>query len=90
MSGWVIRKDPRRLGCEVELGEEEKCFVYLLSLLSSLALYWCNRSYVRLFPVKRNVWVMQTMYLMALSHSVAHGRKMLAFSLQKGLVMKLI
>lgn len=34
--------------------------------------------------------MMQTMYLMALSHSVAHGRKMLAFSLRKDLVIKFI
>lgn len=56
LSGWMIRKDPGRLGCEVELRGEEKCFLYLLSLLISLALYWCNRSYVIVYLLWKGIF----------------------------------
>lgn len=89
LSGWVIRKDPGRLGHEVELRGAKECFVYLLSLLGSLAWFWCNRScFYYLCPVRRNVWVLQNIYLMGISHSVAHVRKMLAFSLHSSSVFK--
>lgn len=62
--GWIIRKDPERLGSEGKIGGEWECCVYLLLILSSPAWFWCNRSCIIIYIPWEGMFVWYKMHIL--------------------------